>query len=84
MIWILGYADGLGLLSVHIHMSRCNKDNCPGQGLKIYWSLYIHPEKSEVLKVESKSREHGRLNGLHLKEVDSFCYLGSMMIEMEE
>ena len=39
--------------------------------------LNIHPEKSEVLKVESKSREHGRLNGLCLKEVDSFCYLGS-------
>ena len=41
--------------------------------------LKIHPAKSKVLKVESKSSEQVRLNGHPFEEVDSFCYLRSMI-----
>ena len=44
--------------------------------------LNIHPAKSEVLKVESKSTEQVRLNGHPPpppEEVYSFCYLGGII-----
>ena len=41
--------------------------------------LKIHPGKSKILKTRPNQQEHVRIGEQVLEEVDSFCYLGSII-----
>lgn len=73
----LDYADDLALLS-HTQEQMQRKTSILDDVSKSI-GLTIHPAKSKVLRVVSNSKEQVKLNGQPLHEVDSFCYLGSMI-----
>ena len=73
----LDFADDLALLS-HTREQMQEKTSVLNS-LSRSVGLRIHPGKSKVLKIVSASKEQVEIEGNALEDVESFCYLGSII-----
>ena len=73
----LDFADDLALLS-HTHDQMQAKTSAINS-ISASIGLKIHPGKSKVLRVGAPEREQIKIEEHALEEVESFCYLGSII-----
>ena len=73
----LDFADDLALLS-HSHQQMQAKTSTL-ESTSSRLGLDIHPQKTQVLKVNTTSTEPVKLSGNDLEEVETFTYLGSVI-----
>ena len=73
----LDFADDLALLS-HSHRQMQDKTSRLAT-ISSQVGLDIHPQKTQVLKVNTTNSESVKLEGKDLEEVKSFIYLGSVI-----
>ncbi len=75
----LEFADDLALLS-HSQQQMQGKINVVAF-MSSQVGLNVHKDKTKILKVNTTSTEPIILNGIPLKEVQSFTYLGSIIVQ---
>ena len=73
----LDFADDLALL-LHTHEQMQAKTSALNT-LSESVGLRIHPGKSKVLKIDAPQVEQVMIEGNRLEDVESFCYLGSII-----
>lgn len=73
----LDFADELALLSHSHDQMQGNISTLDNVSSSV--GLKIHPEKFKILKTRPNQQEHVKIGEQVLEEVDSFCYLGSII-----